>query len=213
MNELTSTAAAKARRSLVAVLSVLVLALATAGCQAITSTPSSQPVDVPGSEAAPSSSGTWNGVPSEDDGLLPYGATVFDDHHPGIAKLSPDLVMALRQATTDAAARGVEIQVKSGWRSAEYQNHLLELAIGEYGSRDEAARWVATAATSAHVTGDAVDVAPYDAIDWLVRRGAAYGLCQIYGNESWHFELRPEAVEEGCPAMYLDPTHDPRMGH
>ena len=27
----------------------------------------------------------------------------------------------------------------------------------------------------------------------------AYGLCQIYGNEPWHFELRPEAVEQGCP--------------
>ena len=211
MNDHTSSAVAKARQSVAAVLSVLMLALATPGCQAITSTPSSQSGDVPGSAAPPTSSGTWSGVPSEDDGLLPYGVTVFDDHYPGIAKLKPDLVAALRQATTDAAARGVEIYVKSGWRSAEYQHHLLEQAIGEYGSRDEAARWVATAATSAHVTGDAVDVAPYDAIDWLVRRGAAYGLCQIYGNESWHFELRPEATERGCPEMYLDPTHDPRM--
>ena len=39
----------------------------------------------------------------------------------------------------------------------------------------------------------------------------AYGLCQIYDNESWHYELRPEAIDRGCPPMYADPTHDPRM--
>ena len=26
-----------------------------------------------------------------------------------------------------------------------------------------------------------------------------YGLCQIYGNEPWHYELRPDAVDHGCP--------------
>jgi D-alanyl-D-alanine carboxypeptidase len=41
--------------------------------------------------------------------------------------------------------------------------------------------------------------------------GADYGLCQIYGNEPWHYELRPEATDHGCPPMYADPTQDPRM--
>ena len=36
-------------------------------------------------------------------------------------------------------------------------------------------------------------------------------LCQIYSNEPWHYELRPEAIDYGCPTMYADPTHDPRM--
>jgi hypothetical protein len=45
----------------------------------------------------------------------------------------------------------------------------------------------------------------------LSERGARYGLCQIYGNESWHYELRAKAISRGCPAMYADPTHDPRM--
>jgi hypothetical protein len=45
----------------------------------------------------------------------------------------------------------------------------------------------------------------------LRMRGAHYGLCQIYSNESWHYELRPEATSRGCPRMYADPTHDPRM--
>ena len=65
--------------------------------------------------------------------------------------------------------------------------------------------------TSAHVSGDAVDIGPVDATAWLSEHGAEYGLCQIYGNEPWHYELRPEAIDHGCPPMYADPTHDPRM--
>jgi hypothetical protein len=64
---------------------------------------------------------------------------------------------------------------------------------------------------SAHVKGDAADIGPSGAAAWLSEHGAAYGLCQIYGNEPWHYELRPEAIDHGCPAMYADPTHDPRM--
>jgi hypothetical protein len=45
----------------------------------------------------------------------------------------------------------------------------------------------------------------------LSLHGAEYGLCQIYGNEPWHYELRPEAIDHGCPATYADPTQDPRM--
>ncbi len=99
----------------------------------------------------------------------------------------------------------------SGWRSPEYQEQLLREAVDMYGSELEAARWVASADTSAHVSGSAVDIAPFDAMAWLSEHGAAYGLCQIYGNEPWHFELRPDAVDRGCPPPYADPTHDPRL--
>lgn len=101
--------------------------------------------------------------------------------------------------------------VNSGWRSPAYQDHLLRDAVAEYGSAEEAARWVATPQTSAHVSGNAVDIGPFDAAAWLARQGAAYGLCRIYRNEAWHFELRPEAIGSGCPAMYADAAHDPRM--
>jgi hypothetical protein len=74
----------------------------------------------------------------------------------------------------------------------------------------EAARWVATPDTSAHVSGDAVDIGR-DGAAWLSEHGAVYGLCQTYGNEPWHYELRPAAVDRGCPRAYPDPTHDPRM--
>jgi hypothetical protein len=130
---------------------------------------------------------------------------------PAIANLDPVLLGALRQAETDAAGDGVEFSVNSGWRSSGRQEKLLQKAIAKYGSEEEAARWVATPETSPHVSGDAVDLGPADATAWLSEHGAAYGLCQIYGNEPWHFELRPEAVDQGCPAMYADPTQDPRM--
>jgi D-alanyl-D-alanine carboxypeptidase len=147
----------------------------------------------------------------EADGAVPDGATVFDDEIPGVANLDPGLLGALRQAATDAADDGVEFVVDSGWRSPQYQEQLLQEAISKYGSEEEAARWVATPNTSAHVSGDAVDIGPFAAAAWLSEHGAEYGLCQIYGNEPWHYEVRPEAVDQGCPPMYADPTHDPRM--
>jgi zinc D-Ala-D-Ala carboxypeptidase len=146
----------------------------------------------------------------EADGAVPDGTTVFDGDLPGVANLDPDLLGALRQAATDAQDDGVDFVVDSGWRSAAYQEHLLQEAVAKYGSEEEAARWVATPDTSPHVSGDAIDVGSAAAA-WLSEHGARYGLCQIYANEPWHYELRPEATGQGCPAMYADPTHDPRM--
>ncbi|WP_327596510.1 M15 family metallopeptidase [Streptomyces chartreusis] len=146
----------------------------------------------------------------EADGAVPDGVTVFDDAIPAVAKLDPDLLRALRQAATDASDDGVGFLVSSGWRSPEYQDQLLREAVAEYGSEDEAARWVATATTSPHVAGDAVDIGRSDATEWLSRHGAEHGLCQIYRNEPWHYELRTEAIEHDCPRMFADPTQDPR---
>jgi D-alanyl-D-alanine carboxypeptidase len=147
----------------------------------------------------------------EADGAIPDGTTVFHDEIPGVANLDPDLLGALRQAAADAADDGVELVVDSGWRSPEYQDQLLHEAVSKYGSEESAARWVATRNTSAHVSGDAVDIGQFYATAWLSEHGFKYGLCQIYGNEPWHYELRAEAIDHGCPAMYADPTHDPRM--
>jgi zinc D-Ala-D-Ala carboxypeptidase len=119
--------------------------------------------------------------------------------------------VSARLAANDASREGVEFFVDSGWRSPAYQEHLLDQAISKYGSERAAVRWVATPKTSSHVSGEAVDIGPADATAWLSMHGAAYGLCQIYGNEPWHYELRPKAAAQGCPAMYADPTRDPRM--
>ena len=159
-----------------------------------------------GSETTrPDSAGT------EADGAVPDGVTVFADEYPGVANLDPELLQALREAATDAADDGIEFTVNSGWRSPQYQNQLLREAVSKYGSAAEAARWVSTAETSAHVSGDAVDIGPVAARAWLSEHGAEYGLCQIYRNEPWHYELRPQAIDHGCPPMYADPTQDPRM--
>jgi len=151
------------------------------------------------------------GALGEAGGAVPDGTTVFDDRVPAVANLDPALLQALRRAAADAAATGVELVVDSGWRSPAYQEQLRYEAILKYGSEEEAARWVATPNTSAHVSGDAVDLGPDDATAWLSEHGAWYALCQIYSNEPWHYELRPEAIGHGCPAMYADPTRDPRM--
>jgi D-alanyl-D-alanine carboxypeptidase len=151
------------------------------------------------------------GALGEADGAVPNGTTVFDDEIPGVANLDPDLLGALRQAATDAADDGVAFFVDSGWRSPEYQEQLLHEAVSKYGSEEEAARWVAPPNTSAHVSGDAVDIGHFEATAWLSDHGAKYGLCQIYSNEPWHYELRPEAIDHGCPPMYADSTQDPRM--
>jgi hypothetical protein len=165
----------------------------------------------PSSWTAPASSTEARGDASgEAGGDVPDGATVFDDETPGVVNLDPALLGALRQAGTDAAYDGVEFFVTSGWRSPAYQERLLHQAVSEYGSEEEAARWVAAPDVSPHVAGDAVDIGS-DGATWLSEHGAAYGLCQIYGNEPWHYELRPEASDYGCPPTYPDPTSDPRM--
>jgi D-alanyl-D-alanine carboxypeptidase len=152
--------------------------------------------------------GPRHGAAGVADGVVPDGVTVFNDSVPAVTKLDSALLSALRRAATDA---GIPFYVNSGWRSRAYQEQLLQEAVAKYGSRTAAARWVATPDSSAHVSGDAVDLGRSDTTSWLSQHGAAYGLCQIYGNEVWHYELRPQAATNGCPAMYADPTHDPRM--
>lgn len=142
---------------------------------------------------------------TEENGYIAVGESVspFDDHLPTIANLDPDLLAAVQAATVDANNDGVEMVVTSGWRSASYQQALLDEATVTYGSLDEARKWVNTPELSAHVPGNAVDIGYTDANSWLSIHGADYGLCQIYGNEMWHFEL---ATEPGgtCPQMKDD---------
>jgi D-alanyl-D-alanine carboxypeptidase len=207
------------RRRRVAGLLVVLAAIAAAlGYQGPASSSSSAsppstaapPIDGPRSED-PGLRSEHRGALGEAGGAVPNGTTLFDEAIPGVANLDPALLGAVRRAASDAADDGVEFYLDSGWRSPEYQERLLREAVAKYGSEREAARWVATPKTSAHVSGDAVDIGPSGAAAWLAQHGAAYGLCQIYANEPWHYELRPDAIDHGCPPTYPDPTHDPRM--
>lgn len=163
-----------------------------------------EPRDVPGAPGhLPESVG-------EADGKLPTGATVFDDH-PAIANLDPHFRKALRAAATHAKRDGVVFSISSGWRSPEYQEQLLQEYIARHGSEAEAAKWAAPADKSLHVLGEAVDLDSVKAEAWLSEHGADFGLCQVYESEPWHYELRPEAKDQGCPEMYADATRDPRL--
>jgi D-alanyl-D-alanine carboxypeptidase len=213
------------RKSRVAGLLVVIAAItalslewrASSSSRDSSSSTAAAPIQVPRGERSRSLSETGGAASTgrlglgEADGAVPDGTTVFDDEIPAVAKLNSDLLGAVRRAATDAADDGVHFYVDSGWRSPEYQARLLREAISKYGSEAEATRWVATPNTSAHVKGDAVDIGPSAAAAWLSEHGAAYGLCQIYANEPWHYELRLAAIARGCPPTYTDPTHDPRM--
>ncbi|RKQ91974.1 D-alanyl-D-alanine carboxypeptidase-like protein [Solirubrobacter pauli] len=112
--------------------------------------------------------------------------------------LDPQLERAVQAATRDAARDGITIQITSGVRTRAHQQQLLDEAIETYGSEAVARQYVNTPERSTHVQGLAVDVGPTDAAYWLAQHGAAYGLCQIYANEIWHYE---RVVEPGgaCP--------------
>jgi D-alanyl-D-alanine carboxypeptidase len=140
--------------------------------------------------------------PGSNDGSLPDGDALspFDVQDPAIGRLEPALLSAIQGAATAAAADGTTITITSGWRSAEFQQRLLDNAIRTYGSYAAARQYVQTPAMSKHVVGEAVDVGGVGADQWLIANGSRFGLCRIYANELWHFELATDAAGN-CPAL------------
>jgi zinc D-Ala-D-Ala carboxypeptidase len=135
-------------------------------------------------------------------GYLPDGQTLspFDATNPVIAWLDPPLLAAVQNAARSAKDDGVDMQVTSGWRTKGFQQRLFDDGVRAYGSVEAARQFVASPDTSRHVVGKAVDVGPVEADNWMIRNGSRYGLCQIYANEIWHFELA--ADKEGkCPPL------------
>jgi len=130
----------------------------------------------------------------------------FDSSSPSIGNLDPDLLAAVEAAAHDAQQDGVTLLITSGWRSRAHQQRLLDEAVAEYGTEEAARRFVSTPDSSAHVTGDAVDIGPTAADDWLSQHGTTYGLCQVFANEIWHFELATSPGGQ-CPEMYPDSSY------
>ncbi|WP_144124126.1 M15 family metallopeptidase [Catellatospora sichuanensis] len=146
------------------------------------------------------------GALTADDGYLSKPVSPFDTERPAIANLDPALRAAIQQAATDARRDGVTIMINSGWRSHGYQQQLLDDAVASYGP-DEAGRRVNSPDRSTHVTGKAIDAGPPEADRWLQRNGAAYGLCQVYANEIWHYELTTRPGRP-CPPQLPDASAD-----
>jgi hypothetical protein len=158
---------------------------------------------VAGCAAASFPGPTTRSTGGEADGRIGTSATIGAlAGTPAIENLHADLRRAVTRATAAAAADGVEVRINSGWRSTSYQRALLDQGVREYGSLQEARRWVNTPERSAHVQGRAVDVGPIDAAVWMQEHGSGFGLCQTYENESWHYELTTTPGE--CPAMLRD---------
>jgi zinc D-Ala-D-Ala carboxypeptidase len=189
-------------------VAILVVALSASACGTTEPTARSQSTDRTQSAArSRPSEGAPPGLPqlrpARDS--RPEGDPVdpFDVGQQTLDNLDPDLLDALQAAARDAQDDGVTMVVNSGWRSRAHQERLFAEAVSKYGSEEEARRWVSTPDTSAHVTGDAVDIGPSDADDWLSQHGSDYGLCQTFANEAWHYEL---ATTPGgrCPDMLPD---------
>ncbi|HET7665766.1 MAG TPA: M15 family metallopeptidase [Mycobacterium sp.] len=135
-------------------------------------------------------------------GWLPDGQTLdpFDVSNPTVGQLDPALLSAVQDAARAAAADGIDLRITSGWRSTGFQERLFDDAVRTYGSADIARQYVASPDVSKHVVGQAVDVAPVEADHWLISNGTGFGLCQIYANEVWHFELAVDP-EGNCPPL------------
>lgn len=117
-----------------------------------------------------------------------------------MGRLDSLLLSAIQQAAVTSAADGVWMVVTSGWRSTAFQQQLLDDAVATYGSMAAARQYVQTPERSKHVLGQAVDIGGVDADQWLITNGARFGLCQIYANEIWHFELATDSTGV-CPAL------------
>jgi D-alanyl-D-alanine carboxypeptidase len=135
-------------------------------------------------------------------GWIPDGQALspFDTSNPALAQLDPALLAAIQDAANAAKQQGIELRINSGWRSPGFQQRLFDDAVRQYGSVQIASQFVASPEVSKHVVGQAVDVAPIDADRWLIANGAQFGLCQIYANELWHFELAVDA-QGNCPPL------------
>lgn len=130
-------------------------------------------------------------------------ATPVADALPEATGVDPELQRRFDAAAAAAAGEGVELAITSGWRSADEQQVIVDQAVGQYGSTQEAHRWVLPPETSAHVAGLAIDVGATEGAYWLTEHGAEFGLCRTYVNEVWHFEPLAAGATD-CPEMHED---------
>lgn len=121
----------------------------------------------------------------------------------GTDGLEPRLSAAYNAAAAEAYANGVSLWITSGYRTPAEQESLWEDGLATYGSPEAARRWVLPPNESTHVTGQAIDVGPREGAQWLEDNGSHWGLCRMYDNEWWHFELAT-SPDGPCPARLPD---------
>ncbi|MET8423230.1 M15 family metallopeptidase [Nocardia sp. NPDC004860] len=121
----------------------------------------------------------------------------------GTDGLAPRLAAAYNDAATEAHNAGVSLWITSGYRTPAEQEALWEDGLQTYGSPEAARRWVLPPNESTHVTGEAIDVGPREGAQWLEDNGSHWGLCRMYDNEWWHYELAT-TPDGPCPSRLPD---------
>jgi len=148
-----------------------------------------------------------SGSCSSDERSLGLGKLVPHPQRP--QQLDPQLAARFNAARTVGASHGYTVEIRSGWRSVNHQQHLFNAAVTKYGSVQAAAKWVLPPKDSMHTFGLAIDVKYSGNIRsasfWFQKYSAHFGLCRRYQNEWWHYE---PLVSPGqpCPALESSAT-------
>lgn len=198
-----STSTADKRRQRIGAVVVLILALVATlfVAQRIMSAPSGE-ANASSSQGVVNSAGVVTPTALDDPSVL--RDTRVDPHntdHPAVKYMNPQLRKAVQKAKAAAKEEGIaNFWLTSGWRTASYQQELLNSAVKKRGSESAARKWVKSPRDSEHVHGDAADIGPTAAAYWMDQNAGRFGLCRTYANEVWHYELNPSGSRE-CPAM------------
>ncbi|NUR30748.1 MAG: peptidase M15 [Catenulispora sp.] len=145
------------------------------------------------------------GLAGGDDACDQVDHGTADDAAHAVSGLTPPTRAALDAAQQAARRAGIKLTVNSGYRSAAYQQRVYDCWVGQTGSARTAREHALPPAESAHVAGDAIDVAPPSAAAGLEHSAGKYGLCRRYENEPWHFEYQGSYSQGRCPALVAHP--------
>lgn len=136
------------------------LSLLLASCDAV---PAEDPlVEKPeepraGAEAPPPSDSLFGHLAYEETGMPLADAGRYRDTG-RVVQLRVEAARAFQAMQAAARLAGVELVPISGYRTRGYQEGLFSRAVGRYGSKQSAARWVAPPGYSEHHTGLALDI-------------------------------------------------------
>ncbi|UGQ10204.1 D-alanyl-D-alanine carboxypeptidase family protein [Yinghuangia sp. ASG 101] len=173
-------------------------AAATSASPTPSASASTSPTASKSPTASPSASGKSPTADKDNDGVTDEPEST----DPGA--LAPAARTAYAQAKNAMAADGITMTLTSGKRSYQHQKELWEKEVRDLGSEEAARMRVLPPDESTHVHGTAIDI-NVAAQPWMKQNGSRYGWCQIYANESWHFEYDASYKNRGCPSLKPHP--------
>lgn len=208
------------RRRLPALLSLVLfigaIALAAHGIGSLTGAPASTIAPQAATGEQP-----WYLVLVNSTHPLPEDFSIQTAEMPGGEAVDARIADPLTQMLDACAAAGYHPFVRSGFRTRETQQAILDNRIKEYEAeglsperaRDAALDWVALPGTSEHELGLAVDINDENGdagmYDWLAEHAHEYGFIQRYppekpsitgiSHEPWHYRY---VGEEAATAIY-----------